>query len=159
MSRLGNIFYISLVFGALWGVIWTAIITLLALFVSGLTFQPQVTAGAVSGLVASGILMSQPYAKRSLTLRAVSGFAFIIVLLISSGAEPLGLPVDTYAVGQIIFAILMAALVVQSIHLVGATFGPGREKRYNVEVLCLRFLKGIGLVSFTIAVEIGRAHV
>ena len=38
MSRLGNIFYLCLLFGALWGAIWVIIVTLLALFVSCLLY-------------------------------------------------------------------------------------------------------------------------
>ncbi len=154
MSRLGNIFYISIVFGALWGAIWTIIVTLLALFVSGLTFQPQVTAGAFAGLAAAGIMMWQPHERRSLALRAVAGLVFIILLLVASGAEPMGQPISTYAFGQFIFVILTAIFVVQSIYIVGANLGPGPEKRYNIEVLCLRFIKGFGLVAFTIAVAL-----
>ena len=99
MSRFGNIFYLCLVFGALWGAIWTIIVTLLALFVSGLTFQPQVTAGAIAGLVAAAVLTSQAYARRGMGLRALAGLAFIVVLTIASGAQPLGLELGTYWLG------------------------------------------------------------
>jgi len=121
--------------------IWTTIITLLALFVSGLTFQPQVSAGAVAGLIAAAILVSQTPDKRTLGLRVLAGFAFVVVLVVASGAQPLGLPTSTYSVGQVIFTILTAVIVIQSIHITCANLGPNREKRYNVEVLCLRFIK------------------
>ena len=42
----------------------------------------------------------------------------------------------------------------QSIHLTAIGFGPTRERRYNIEVICLRFIKGFGLVAFTIAVAL-----
>ena len=45
------------------------------------------------------------------------------------------------------FLVLLAITVVQSIHLVSAGLGLRREKRYNVEVLGIRFLKGIGSSS------------
>jgi multiple sugar transport system permease protein len=154
MSRFGNIFYLCLLFGAVWGAIWAIIVTLLALFISGLTFQPQVTAGAIGGLVAAAILTSQPPAHRGLGLRALSGLAFIVLLVIASGAEPLGLPLRGYSTGQVIFTFLMAIVVTQSIHLMAENLGPGQEKRYNIEVLCLRFVKGFGLVTFTIAVAL-----
>ena len=154
MSRVGNIFYLSIVFGALWGAIWAIIITLLGLFISGLTFQPQVTAGAVAGLAAAALLVFQPYAKRSRGIRVLAGLVFLLVLVLASGAEPMGLPLDRYSVGQLIFTLLMAVVTVRSIHLTCASLGPGREKRYNVEVLCLRFIKGFGLVAFTIAVAL-----
>lgn len=154
MSRIGNIFYLSVLFGALWAAIWTTIITLLALFVSGLTFQPQVTAGAAAGLVAAAILVFQTPDKRTLGLRALVGFAFVVVLVVASGAQPLGLPTGVYSFGQVIFTILTAIVVIQSIHITSANLGPTREKRYNVEVLCLRFIKGFGLVTFTIAVAL-----
>lgn len=154
MNWFGNIFYLCLLFGALWGAIWAIIVTLLALFISGLTFQPQVTAGAIGGLVAAAILTSQPPTRRGLGLRALSGLSFIVLLVITSGAEPLGLGLDAYPVGQIIFTFLMAIMVIQSIHLIAENLGPGREKRYNIEVLCLRFVKGFGLLTFTIAVAL-----
>ena len=149
MNRFGNIFYLCLLFGALWGAIWAIIVTLLALFISGLTFQPQVTAGAIGGLIAAAILTSQPPVRRGRVLRAFSGLAFIILLVIASGAEPLGLALNDYSIGQVIFTFLMAVVVIQSIHLTAEHLGPGREKRYNVEVLCLRFVKGFGPVSYT----------
>lgn len=154
MSRIGNIFYLSVLFGAVWGAIWTTIVTLLALFISGLTFQPQVSAGALAGLVAAALLVFQRPDKRTLGLRALAGFAFVVVLVVASGAQPLGLPTSTYSFGQLIFTVLTAMVVIQSIHITSANLGPNREKRYNVEVLCLRFIKGFGLVTFTIAVAL-----
>ncbi len=154
MSRFGNIFYLSVLFGALWGAIWAIIITLLALFISGLTFQPQVTAGVIAGVVAAALLVSQPMAKRTLGMRVLAGLAFLLVLVLASGAQPMGLPLDSYSAGQLVFTVLMAVVTVQSIHLTCGNLGPGHEKRYNVEVLCLRFIKGFGLVSFTIAVAL-----
>lgn len=154
MNRLGNIFYLSVLFGTLWGAVWTLIITLLALFVSGLTFQPQVLAGAIGGGASAALLIFHTPPKRSFGIRVLAGLAFVVVLVLGSGAQPLGLPLETYPVGQLIFTGLAACLMAQSIHLTSANLGPGREKRYNVEVLCLRFLKGFGLVAFTIAVAL-----
>lgn len=154
MSRFGNIFYLCLLFGALWGAIAAIIVTLLALFISGLTFQPQVTAGAVAGLIAAAILTSQKPAKRSIGLLALTGLAFVVVLVIGSGGQPLGLGLEVYSIGQVIFTVLLASFAVQAINLTAKGLGPSREKRYNVEVLCLRFLKGFGLVTFTIAVAL-----
>jgi len=139
---------------ALWGAITAIIVTLLALFISGLTFQPQVTAGAIAGLVAAAILTSQSPAKRSLGMLALTTLSFVIVLVVASGAQPLGLGLGTYSVGQVIFTVLLAVFAVQAINLTAQGLGPNHEKRYNVEVLCLRFLKGFGLVTFTIAVAL-----
>lgn len=154
MSRFGNIFYLCLLFGALWGGIATTLITLLALFVSGELFQPQVTAGAIAGLITAGVLTSFTPEKRTIGMRALAVFVFVLILTIASGAAPLGLPMSTYPVGQLVFTILLAWIAVQAIHLTAKGFGPTRERRYNVEVICLRFLKGFGLVAFTIAVAL-----
>ncbi|WP_179381143.1 carbohydrate ABC transporter permease [Jannaschia marina] len=154
MTRPGNIFFLCLGFGALWGAIWTIIVTLLALFVSGIAFQPQVTSGALAGLVAAILLVWHRPARRTPALRMLSGLAFVLVLAAVSGAEPLGQPLGRYAFGQLLFVVILAAAVVQSLHITARDLGPGREKRYNVEVLCLRFLKGGGLVAFTIAVAL-----
>jgi len=154
MSRFGNIFYLCLLFGALWGAIWTILITLLALFISGELFQPQVSAGALAGLVTASILTAVSTQRRSIGMRALSGLVYILVLTVASGARPLGLPLSTYSFGQVVFIVIIAWIVVQSIHLTALGFGPTRERRYNLEVICLRFVKGFGLVSFTIAVAL-----
>mgnify|MGYP006079081593 FL=1 len=154
MSRFGNIFYLCLLFGALWGAIWTTLITLLALFVSGELFQPQVAAGAVAGLITAGVLTGFASEKRTVGLRALCVVLFVLILTVASGATPLGLSLSVYSAGQFIFTVLLAWIAVQAIHLTALGFGPTRERRYNVEVICLRFLKGFGLVAFTIAVAL-----
>ena len=154
MSRFGNIFYLCLLFGALWGAVTTILITLLALFISGNTFQPQVSAGALAGLISAAILTSQSPDKRTAVMVALSCLAFVVVLVVASGAMPMGLSLSIYSIGQVVFTVLIAALAVQAINLTAKGLGPGRERRYNVEVLCLRFLKGFGLVAFTIAVAL-----
>gem|GEM_PF-2197026 len=154
MSRFGNIFYLCLLFGAIWGAIATILVTLLGLFISGHPMQPQVTAGALAGLVSAAILTGIGPERRSPVVLAVAIAVFMLVLVIASGARPLGLTLDLYAIGQMIFTTLAAFFAVQAINLTAKGLGPGREKRYNVEVLCLRFLKGLGLVAFTIAVAL-----
>ena len=154
MTRFGNIYYLCLLFGALWGAIAAVLITLLALFISGHPFQPQVTAGALAGLIAAGLLTGLPSEKRSLAMVAFAGFAFFVVLTVASGATPMGVSLSIYPLGQVIFTALTAVFAVQSINLTALGLGPGRERRYNVEVLCLRFIKGFGLVVFTIAVAL-----
>jgi len=154
MSRFGNVFYLSLLFGALWGAIVVTIGTLLALFISGEEFQPQVTAGAIAGLFAAGVLTSINPIQRTRGARFMAGTGFLVVLLVASGNAPLGLSNKVWALGQIVFLFLMSAFATAAIHLITLGFGPGHERRYNVEVLCLRFLKGFGIVAFTIAVAL-----
>jgi len=154
MNRFGNIFFLCLLFGALWGAVWTVLITVLALFISGEALQPQVMAGAVAGLASAGLLTAFPTEKRSIGMRALCGFIFVLVLTVASGATPLGVAMSTYSFGQLVFVILTAWVVIQSVHLTALGFGPTRERRYNVEVICLRFVKGFGLVAFTIAVAL-----
>ncbi len=154
MSRFGNIFYLCLLFGALWGAIATVVVTLLALFISGHPFQPQVSAGALAGLVSAGVLTGFAPARRSVGIIVLAALLFVLILSVTSGAMPLGLPLGIYSIGQMIFVILLALIAVQAINLTAKDLGPGRERRYNVEVLCLRFLKGFGLVAFTIAVAL-----
>ncbi|WP_298256821.1 carbohydrate ABC transporter permease [uncultured Litoreibacter sp.] len=154
MSRFGNIFYLCLLFGALWGAIATVLVTLLALFISGEAFQPQVTAGAVAGGLSGGLLTALPPARRSKGIIAACGLVFVIVLTVASGALPFGQAMSVWSIGQLIFIVITAWSTVHATHLTALGFGPTRERRYNVEVICLRFLKGIGLVAFTIAVAL-----
>jgi multiple sugar transport system permease protein len=122
--------------------------------VSGHPFQPQVTAGAIAGVIAAAVLTSQTSEKRSPAMVTLTTFVFVIILTIASGALPLGISLGIYSIGQIIFTVLLAGFAVQAIHLTAKGLGPSRERRYNVEVICLRFLKGFGLVTFTIAVAL-----
>ncbi|CTQ49443.1 carbohydrate ABC transporter permease [Jannaschia donghaensis] len=154
MSRFGNIFWLCLLFGTLWGAVLTTLLTLLALFVSGEPFQPQVTAGALAGLIAAGVLTGVSPARRTLGVRALATFVFLLVLTLASGTTPLGLPLSVYPIGQVTFTVLAALAAVQAIQLTARGFGPMRERRYNVEVICLRFVKGFGLLAFTIAVAL-----
>ncbi len=154
MTKFGNIYVLCLLFGAAWGAIWTVLVTLLALFISGHPFQPQVTAGAVAGIAAAAVLTGLAPAKRSPVMVAVASLVFIVVLVVASGATPLGQPLSLYSFGQLVFVVLTAGVAAQSINLTAQNLGPGHERRYNVEVLCLRFLKGFGLVVFTIAVAL-----
>ena len=154
MSRFGNIFYLCIIFGAAWGAISAILFTLLALFISGEAFQPQVTAAAFAGAVSAAILTGLTPAKRTITMVAIAALVFVVVLVIASGATPLGLPLGIYSIGQVVFTVLIASVAVQATHLTAMNLGPNRERRYNVEVLCLRFLKGVGLVLFTIAVAL-----
>ncbi|MEL6571798.1 MAG: carbohydrate ABC transporter permease [Pseudomonadota bacterium] len=154
MSRFGNIFWLCLFFGACWGAIVTTLGTLLALFISGETLQPQVTAGAIAGLTAAGVLVAFETSKRTPGLQIAAGIIFLVVLTVFAGGTPMGLPLETFALGQAIFAILIAACSIMAIAQTAHGFGPSGEKRYNVEVICLRFLQGLGLVFFTIAVAL-----
>ena len=154
MTRFGNIYYLCLLFGALWGAILTILVTLLALFISGHPLQPQVLAGAVAGLVAAAVLTGFSPEKRSVTMITAAAFVFFVGLTLASGATPLGLSLSIYPVGQVIFTAILSGLVAQAINLTALGLGPSSERRYNIEVLCLRFLKGFGLVVFTIAVAL-----
>ncbi len=154
MSRLGNIYALCLLFGAMWGAITVTLGTLLALFISGEAFQPQVTAGAIAGLIAAAFLTAFVPSGRTVGMRIAAGVLFLVALVVISGGTPLGLPTGTYAMGQAVFALLIAICTVFAVHQTAQGLGPQSEKRYNVEVLCLRFLKGFGLVVFTIAVAL-----
>ncbi len=152
--RLGNVFYLSLLFGACWGAIVTLLGTLLALFISGEPFQPKVSAGALAGFVSAGVLTFVPPVKRQIGWVALSALIFLVVLTIATGVQPLGQPLTHFAIGQLIFSVMISFFSVHAVHLTVRGFGPDREKRYNLEVIGLRFLKGFGLVAFTIAVAL-----
>ncbi len=154
MSRLGNIYFLCLFFGAIWGAITVTLGTLLALFISGEAFQPQVTAGALGGLISAGLLIAISPAQRTLGARFMAATLFLVVLLLASGNSPFGIPPNVWPAGQWLFLLLISAITIAAIHLIALGLGPESEKRYNVEVLCLRFLKGFGLVVFTISVAL-----
>jgi len=143
MTRFGNIFYLCLLFGALWGAIAAILITLLALFISGHPFQPQVTAGALAGIVSAGVLTGLTPTRRTPVMVALAVLVFVLVLIAASGGTPLGLSMGIYQLGQLLFTILLAFFSVQAVNLTAQNMGPGKERRYNVEVICLRFLKGL----------------
>jgi len=152
--RIGNIYILSLIFGALWGMIFTILVTLLALLITGEEFQPQMLAGTLAGLGAAGALTIQPPARRNRSMQMISGGIFLVVLALISGFQPMGLGFGIATISQIVFLLILAAIVVAAIDLTAKDLGPGHERRYNVEVIIIRFLKGFGLVFFTIAVAL-----
>ncbi|MEM7471731.1 MAG: carbohydrate ABC transporter permease [Pseudomonadota bacterium] len=154
MSRIGNIFILCLLSGAFWGAIYGVLVTLLALLISGFEFQPQVIAGTLAGIASAGVMTVRPAGERDRKTFFAAIGVFIAVLVIVSGFKPLGLGMGTYALGQIIFVVLLAWLVTTTVEMIGRGYGPSHEKRYNVEVVILRFLKSFGLVFFTIAVAL-----
>ncbi len=150
MSRIGNIFILLLLCGAFWGAIYSVLFTLLALLVSGLEFQPQVIAATISGIVAAGALTIHPAQARGRNAKLLAAGVFVVGLVVLSGFKPLGLGLASYAFGQIVFIAIMTYFLITTLDMIGMGFGPGKEKRYNVEVVILRFLKSFGLVFFTI---------
>ncbi|MBM7069653.1 carbohydrate ABC transporter permease [Actibacterium sp. 188UL27-1] len=152
--RIGNIFILCLIAGAIWGAIYTLLITLLALLVTGVEFQPQLWQGMVAGTAAAGVLVFQRPAGRDRRMLAMAGGVFIAGLLLLTGLQPLGTGLGRAILGQVVFIVLLAFVLVQTLHLTALDLGPGHESRYNVEVVILRFFKGFGLVFFTIAVAL-----
>ena len=152
--RVGNIFILCLIAGAIWGAIYTVLVTLLALLITGAEFQPQLWQGTAAGLLAAGALTIQPPGKRDRQALITAGGVFVAALVLLTLFRPLGLGLGQVTLGQIIFLALMAFLLVWTIDLTAKDLGPGHERRYNVEVVILRFFKGFGLVFFTIAVAL-----
>lgn len=152
--RAGAVTWLALAFGAVWGGLWMLLTGLLLMLVSGLAIAPPVGMAAVAGAVAAGLLIAARPDKRGRRYLTVLTVALLLTLAAVTGFLPFGLPLDNHAALQFGALLIWAWLCVASLHLClhGLTAGPAR--RYLIELLLLRLLKGLALVLFSVFVAL-----
>lgn len=152
--RIGNGFAVAVITGAIWGFVWMVVLGVIFMLVSGAVTHPPLTAALVAGAVCGAIMMVRPVKERSMGLMIASAAAIIIVLGVLTFGRPLGLPLATSSFLQLLTIAGIVALVLASIHLNTKGVEGAGLSRYLMEVLLLRFLKGIGFVFFTVIVAL-----
>lgn len=152
--RFGNVTLLAGLIGLIWGAVWMVLVSLLAMLVTGLVMVPAIGASAIVGAVLGLIYTMVPIAKRHRQSYILLTILTALILFLLTGFQPFGLDVEEALINQVITLIIWASLVVTSINLGFSGYQTGGEKRYRIEVLIIRFLKGMGLLLFTVFVAL-----
>ncbi|MHA1547026.1 MAG: carbohydrate ABC transporter permease [Alphaproteobacteria bacterium] len=150
--RAGTGFLASIVTGAIWGFVWMIVVSVFFMLVSGAITRPPVGVASLAGAVAAAILsLPPPQARR----RGVHLAAIAAIIAIPGGltaGQPLGLPLSVAPFYQAAAVALITALVWASIHLCLKGISGQNLRRYQMEVLLIRVVKGLGFVIFAVLV-------
>ncbi|MBL6777738.1 MAG: carbohydrate ABC transporter permease [Alphaproteobacteria bacterium] len=152
--RLGNVTFIAVVIGLIWGGIWMVLTSLMMMLVTGLIVVPNIGIAALVGAGAAlGVLLLTAEVRGRNSLGSIAGMAAVAVILLTGG-QPFSLPLDKALITQIIALIIWSILSVASLALCLQGYVAGSAKRYRVEVLAIRNLKGLGLLLFSVFVAL-----
>lgn len=152
--RIGIGFLAGVVSGAIWGLIWMIVLAVGFMLVSGQITKPPVGMAVVAGAVGAGLIsFFEPANRRAGTHIAAVGLMIIVLGGLTAG-YPLGLPLDVAPVYQLVTLLIFLGVVWASIHICMKGLGGGKLTRYQLEVLFIRVLKGLGFVIFTVAVAL-----
>jgi len=161
--KLGNTLLIAPVIGAVWAPIYTVIFSILAMLISGETLIPDIGTAAISGACGAFCYAVMPVGRRNLLWVLVTALIALIGQQLLSGifssvdqatpesssaslASPIHLSLLTAIVTYVVSAV--------SWHLCLRGIGPENQARYQLEVILLRVLKGLGFVFFTTVVAL-----
>jgi len=152
--RFGIITYLALAFGALWGALWMLLTGVLLMLVSGLAVAPPIGMAALAGTVAAGALIATPPPARGRRRLITLSVTSLLVVAALTAFRPFGLSPAHHAALQFSALLIWATLTVASLHLCLAGFKAGGARRYLIELLLLRLLKGLAFVLFTVFVAL-----
>ena len=152
--RLGNVTFMAIAMGLIWGGIWMVLTSLMMMLVTGLIVVPNIGIAALVGAGAAlGLLVLAPEMRGRKGLASITGVAAVAVIILTGG-QPFSLPLDKALITQIIALIIWSILSVASLALCLQGYVAGSAKRYRVEVLAIRNLKGLGLLLFSVFVAL-----
>ena len=152
--RLGNVTFMAIAMGLIWGGIWMVLTSLMMMLVTGLIVVPNIGIAALVGAGAAlGLLVLAPEMRGRKGLASITGVAAVAVVILTGG-QPFTLPLDKALITQIIALIIWSILSVASLALCLQGYVAGSAKRYRVEVLAIRNLKGLGLLLFSVFVAL-----
>ena len=152
--RWGNVTFIAALFGLIWGAVWMVLTSLMTMLVTGVVMVPAIGAAAMSGFVLGIGYVAWPIARRTRQHLALFGIISLILAGLFSGFHPFGIGLDKAFITQLVAIVIWACLFVTSLHLGFSDYEAGSAKRYRVEVLIIRFFKGMGLLLFTVFVAL-----
>lgn len=152
--RIGNSFFAALVVGVVWSAIYMVLTSILAMLISGKVFLPNVGPAVLAGLVAMAFFILVDPAKRNRTMLAATASLLVFSLLVFSGLKPFGVPVAEGTFVQVLTLIGFGALNVISWGKCLKGMNSGNQRRYQLEIILIRTIKGFGFVFFTIIVAL-----
>ncbi len=150
--RFGNGFLAGVITGGIWGFVWMIVISVTFMLVSGVITTPPVGIAALAGAACAALVAATPPGQRRVGIHLVAIAVMIIVLGFMSVGRPLGLPLGTAIVWQIIALIIFVGLTWGVVHLCLSGLEGTGLSRYRLEILLIRNLKGLGFVFFSVIV-------
>ena len=152
--RWGNVTFIAALFGLIWGAVWMVLTSLMTMLVTGVVMVPAIGAATMSGFVLGIGYVAWPIARRTRQHLPLFGIMSLVLVGLFSGFHPFGIGLDKAFITQLVAIVIWACLLVTSLHLGFSDYEAGSAKRYRVEVLIIRFFKGMGLLLFTVFVAL-----
>jgi multiple sugar transport system permease protein len=145
----------AIILGAIWGGVWMIVVGVLLMLVSGLIVSPPVGMACLIGAVAGWLVLpiTQLVGSKNMRHIALSGL-LIVALLLATGVAPFGAELSTNTVYQFIALLIWAGLVAVSCGLCLDGYSSGSTKRYRMELLFIRVMKGLAFVLFTVVVAL-----
>lgn len=150
--RFGIGFWLGLLSGALWGIIAITLLGIAITLLTGLPATPVVLAGAVGGALNALVVMSRPPKGRSAGLYLAAFLAGIIGIMGASFAAPFTTPFATAPVIQAFAVALIGAALTFGNRACLFDIASGTLRRYTIEILGMRVLKGVGFIFFAVIV-------
>ena len=153
-AMFGIVTWMALGYGLVWGGLWMILSSMLLMLVSGFVLVPPVGMAAMAGAVSAMVLLFTDLGQRNRRSQFLVGSAGVLALLVLTMAQPFARPVEEGLLIQLATLLLWAALTTVSLLLCFDGYATGAAKRYLVEVLIIRLLKGLALVLFTVFVAL-----
>jgi len=150
--RIGTGLLLGLLSGLLWGLLAVSIAGISLTLVTGLSATPIVLSGALGGTASAAVIMSRMPANRTPGLYLASFVAMIIVMMLVSFGAPFSLPFSEHSATQAFGVGIIALAVTFANKACLIDIESGMLKRYKVDLLIVRVLKGLGFVFFTVIV-------
>lgn len=152
--RFGVITWLAVIYGLIWGAVWMVISAMSLTLVSGVVLVPPIgVAGLIGAATGLGLVLFPPQ-NRGLKQLILLGVMSAIALVIGTVGQPFSSAFLVAPIIQFILLILWAGLTIAALHLCLEGFEAGRAKRYRVEVLLIRLMKGLALVLFSVFVAL-----
>ena len=153
-TTFGIVTWLALGYGLVWGGLWMTLSSMLLMLVTGFVLVPPVGMAALAGAVGAMVLLFIDPARRSRRIQALVAATGILALMVLTMAQPFALPLEEGVLIQLATLLLWAGLTTASLVLCFDGYVAGTAKRYLVEVLIIRLLKGLALVLFTVFVAL-----
>ena len=147
----GNTFFIGLLVGALWAMIYSVVISVFSMLVSGETIVPDIGSSLIGGAAGAAFYLLTPLGKReALWIPVSAAIAFTVFWLVQHHTGIAAPPTTV----QVLTWIAIFVVSATSWHLCFHDMQAHSQGRYQLEVIFIRVMKGIGFVFFTIVVSL-----
>ena len=145
----------AIILGAIWGGVWMIVVGVLLMLVSGLITVPPVGMACLSGALTGWLVLPLAQRMYASNLRYAILAAFLVLfLLFLTKFAPFGIVLGDNIAFQMITLLVWAGLVATSCGLCLDGYTSGSAKRYRMELLLIRVMKGLAFVLFTVVVAL-----